>query len=170
MDDPACDPDRLRETLRRFDTVNRLVSGWDTVYRRHLRPLLRSLGMPARVLDLGCGDGALMAALRDEKQVDARGMELDQHGVAECVARGLSVMQGDADSDLADYPDAAFDYAILSQTLQTTHRPDLVLDHLLRIGRKAVMAGAAVLMGWQFTALAVGADGSVGLQVAILYR
>ena len=94
----------------------------------------------ARVLDIGCGDGALMAALRDGKQADARGMELDPHGVAECVARGLSVMQGDADTDLADYPDAAFDYAILSQTLQTTKRPDQVLDELLRVGRKAFVS------------------------------
>ena len=94
----------------------------------------------SRVLDIGCGDGALMAALRDDKQVDARGMELDSHDVAECVAKGLSVMQGDADTDLVDYPDAAFDYAILSQTLQTTKRPDQVLDELLRVGRKAFVS------------------------------
>lgn len=93
-----------------------------------------------RVLDIGCGDGALLAALRNEKQVDARGMELDPHGVAECVAKGLSVMQGDADSDLSDYPDATFDYAILSQTLQTTKRPDMVLDELLRVGRKGFVS------------------------------
>ncbi|MEQ1639774.1 MAG: methionine biosynthesis protein MetW, partial [Novosphingobium sp.] len=94
----------------------------------------------SRALDIGCGDGALMAALRDDSGVDARGMELDPLGVAECVAKGLSVMQGDADTDLADYPDAAFDYAILSQTLQTTKRPDLVLDELLRVGRKAFVS------------------------------
>lgn len=94
----------------------------------------------SRVLDVGCGDGALMAALRDERQVDARGLELDARNVAECVARGLSVMQGDADTDLGDYPDAAFDYAILSQTLQTTRRPDKVLDELLRIGRWAFVS------------------------------
>ena len=94
----------------------------------------------SRALDVGCGDGALMAALRDGKQVDARGLELDAQGVAECVARGLSVIQGDADTDLADYPDAAFDYAILSQTLQTTKRPDLVLEELLRVGRKAFVS------------------------------
>jgi len=67
----------------------------------------------ARVLDVGCGDGALMAALRDQKQVDARGMEIDRDNVAACVARGLSVIQGNADTDLADYPDMAFDYAVL---------------------------------------------------------
>ena len=89
----------------------------------------------ARVLDVGCGDGALMAELRDQRQVDARGLELDAHNVAECVARGLSVIQGDADADLAYYPDASFDYVILSQTLQTTKRPDLVLGELLRVGR-----------------------------------
>ena len=111
---------------------------------KQLRPdlaiIAANVAPGARVLDIGCGDGALMAALRDGKQVDARGMELDPHGVAECVARGLSVMQGDADTDLADYPDAAFDYAILSQTLQTTKRPDQVLDELLRVGRKAFVS------------------------------
>lgn len=93
-----------------------------------------------RVLDVGCGDGALMAALRDDKGVDARGLEIDPTNVAAAVARGLSVIQGDADTELADYPAGAFDYAVLSQTLQTTHRPDRVLDELLRIGRKAFVS------------------------------
>ena len=94
----------------------------------------------ARVLDVGCGDGALMAALRDTKQVDARGLELDAGNVAAAVSRGLSVIQGDAYIELAEYPDASFDYAILSQTLQTARRPDVVLDHLLRIGRRAFVS------------------------------
>jgi methionine biosynthesis protein MetW len=94
----------------------------------------------ARVLDVGCGTGELLAALRDAKGCDARGMEIDAANVAAAMARGLSVIQGDADSDLADYPDAAFDYAILSQTLQTTVRPDLVVDQLLRIGRRAFVS------------------------------
>ena len=94
----------------------------------------------SRVLDIGCGDGALMAALRDERGVDARGLELDSVNVAAAVGRGLSVGQGDADADLAAYPDASFDYAILSQTLQTTRSPHLVLDELLRIGRKAFVS------------------------------
>ncbi|NBC36686.1 methionine biosynthesis protein MetW [Novosphingobium sp. FSY-8] len=94
----------------------------------------------SRVLDVGCGDGTLMAALRDERGCDARGLELDAHNVAECVGRGLSAIQGDADTDLELYPDASFDYAILSQTLQTTKHPDRVLDELLRIGRRAFVS------------------------------
>ncbi|TPG52703.1 methionine biosynthesis protein MetW [Sphingomonas glacialis] len=93
-----------------------------------------------RILDVGCGDGALMAALRDTKRVDARGLELDAGNVAAAVSRGLSVIQGDADVDLAEYPQASFDYAILSQTLQTAKRPDVVLDHLLRVGRQAFVS------------------------------
>ena len=94
----------------------------------------------ARVLDVGCGDGALMAALRDRSGVDARGLELSAANVAAAVGRGLAVVQGDADTDLAGYPDASFDYAILSQTLQTARAPDVVLDHLLRIGRRAFVS------------------------------
>ena len=94
----------------------------------------------SRVLDIGCGDGALMAALRDGQGVDARGLEIDPANVAAAVVRGLSVVQGDADRDLAAYPDASFDYAILSQTLQTTRGPHLVLDDLLRIGRRAFVS------------------------------
>ena len=108
--------------------------------RPDLAVIAANVAPGSRVLDVGCGDGALMAALRDERGVDARGMELDPHDVAECVAKGLSVMQGDADTDLVDYPDAGFDYAILSQTLQTTKRPDKVLDELLRVGRKAFVS------------------------------
>lgn len=108
--------------------------------RPDLAIIAREVAPGARVLDVGCGDGTLLRALRDEKQVDARGMELDRDNVTACVAAGLSVIQGNADTDLADYPDAAFDYAILSQTLQTTMRPDLVMDELLRIGRMAFVS------------------------------
>ncbi|MDE2411582.1 MAG: methionine biosynthesis protein MetW [Sphingomonadales bacterium] len=111
-----------------------------TLLRPDLDLIAANVAPGSRALDVGCGDGALMAALRDHRQCDARGMELDPHNVAECVARGLSVIQGDADTDLADYPDAGFDYAILSQTLQTTKRPDQVLDELLRIGRRAFVS------------------------------
>jgi methionine biosynthesis protein MetW len=108
--------------------------------RPDLAIIAANIAPGSRVLDVGCGDGALMAALRADKQVDARGVELDAANVAAAVGRGLSVIQGDADMDLADYPADAFDYAILSQTLQTTRRPDRVLDELLRIGRKAFVS------------------------------
>ncbi|MFN3620161.1 methionine biosynthesis protein MetW [Sphingorhabdus sp.] len=111
-----------------------------TALRPDLAIIAREVRAKARILDVGCGDGLLMAALRDTKDVDARGMELDARDVATAVARGLSVVQGDADIDLANYPDKSFDYAILSQTLQTTKRPDLVLDHLVRIGREAFVS------------------------------
>ncbi len=94
----------------------------------------------SRVLDIGCGDGQLLALLEATRDVDGRGMEISQKGVNECVALGLSVVQGDADRDLADYPDNAFDYVILSQTLQATHRPRFVLEEMLRIGRKAIVS------------------------------
>jgi len=108
--------------------------------RPDLAVIAANVAPGSRVLDIGCGDGELMAALRDKKQVDARGLELDAGDVASAVARGLSVVQGDADTDLADYPDDSFDYAILSQTLQTTRAPDVVLEHLLRIGRHAFVS------------------------------
>ncbi len=108
--------------------------------RPDLQIIADNVSPSARVLDVGCGNGDLMAALRDDKGCDARGMEIDPANVSSAMMRGLSVIQGDADVDLADYPDAAFDYAILSQTLQTTVRPDLVLDQLLRVGRKAFVS------------------------------
>jgi methionine biosynthesis protein MetW len=94
----------------------------------------------SRVLDIGCGDGTLLALLRDRRRADARGIEISREGVSECLAKGLPVIQGDADADLADYPDDAFDYVILSQTLQTTRQPRVVLEHLLRIGHRAIVS------------------------------
>jgi methionine biosynthesis protein MetW len=93
----------------------------------------------ARVLDVGCGDGELLRLL-ETRGVDGRGIELSREGVNECVAKGLAVIQGDADTDLADYPNDAFDYVILSQTLQATRHPRFVLEHMLRIGRHAVVS------------------------------
>ncbi len=94
----------------------------------------------SRVLDIGCGDGDLLAYLSRFKQVDGRGLELSMAGVNRCVRNGLSVVQGDADKDLKDYPSEAFDYAVLSQTLQATHRPKEVLEHLSRIGRRTIVS------------------------------
>ena len=94
----------------------------------------------AKVLDVGCGDGELLRLLAETRGVDGRGIELSREGVNECVAKGLAVIQGDADTDLADYPDDAFDYVILSQTLQATRHPRLVLEHMLRIGRRAIVS------------------------------
>ena len=94
----------------------------------------------SRVLDVGCGDGSLLALLRDTRGVDGRGIELSREGVSACLAKGLPVIQGDADTDLADYPDDSFDYVVLTQTIQATRRPRVVLEHLLRIGRRAVVS------------------------------
>src|ERR671911_2995898 len=94
----------------------------------------------ARVLDVGCGDGELLRLLAETRGVDGRGIELSREGVNQCVAKGLAVIQGDADTDLADYPNDAFDYVILSQTLQATRQPRAVLEHMLRIGRRAIVS------------------------------
>ena len=94
----------------------------------------------AKVLDVGCGDGELLRLLSETRGVDGRGIELSREGVNEGVAKGLAVIQGDADTDLVNYPDDAFDYVILSQTLQATRRPRVVIEHMLRIGRHAVVS------------------------------
>ena len=93
-----------------------------------------------RVLDLGCGDGELLEWLAENKDVDARGVEISGAKVQRAIARGVSVYQGDIDQGLADYPDSAFDYVILSQTLQETYRPRKVLREMLRVGRRVIVA------------------------------
>lgn len=109
-----------------------------------LRPdlqLIADLVAPnTRVLDVGCSDGALLAYLASTKNVDARGIELSQEGVKECVSRGLAVVQGDAESDLHLYPDGAFDYVVLSQTIQAMQRPRELLQEMLRIGRHCIVS------------------------------
>jgi len=92
------------------------------------------------VLDVGCGEGELLDHLARAKSVDGRGIELSQSGVNACVRHGLSVIQGDADSDLAAYPSGSFDYVVLSQTLQATRNPRVVIEHLVRIGRRAIVS------------------------------
>ena len=94
----------------------------------------------SRVLDVGCGNGELLNLLKRTKMIDGRGLEISQEGVNLCVSKGLSVVQGDADHDLINYPDDAFDFAILSQTVQATSRPKHVVEQLLRIGRRAIVS------------------------------
>ena len=113
-------------------------------HRRVIRidlQLIADMVVPgSRVLDVGCGDGSLLDYLLHEKNVDGRGIELSMDGVNACVSQGLSVIQGDADKDLFDYPNSAFDYVILSQTLQATMAPREVLENLLRIGKRAIVS------------------------------
>ena len=111
-----------------------------TIIREDFREILRLVRPGSRVLDVGCGEGALLDLLAHEKQIDGRGLELSASGVAACMARGLSVVQGDADQDLDHFPDRSFDYAVLSQTLQATRHPRVVLEHMLRIGRRAIVS------------------------------
>jgi methionine biosynthesis protein MetW len=108
--------------------------------RRDLRLIAEMVEPGARVLDIGCGDGALLAYLTRRKGVDGRGIELSQSGVNACVGHGLSVIQGDADRDLDAYPAGAFDVVVLSQTLQATREPRRVLEALVRIGRRAIVS------------------------------
>lgn len=94
----------------------------------------------SRILDIGCGDGELMAWLMCNKQVDARGLEIDPQHLSQCLARGVSVLQGDANEDLTYYPSHSVDYAILGHTLQRMSRPDETLKQLVRIGKYAIVS------------------------------
>jgi len=119
------------------------VNGSPTLAPATLRPDLQFVAdliePGSRVLDVGCGDGALLHYLSSERGVDGRGIELSQAGVNICVSHGLSVVQGNADTDLADYPDDAFDYVVLSRTLQATRNPRDVLAQLVRIARHTIV-------------------------------
>ena len=92
-----------------------------------------------RVLDVGCGDGTLMKFLKDNKNIDCRGMEISKNKVQKCIEKGLTVIEGNAERDLIQFPDKSFDYAILSQTLQAFLNPELVINELLRVGKKAIV-------------------------------
>ena len=108
--------------------------------RRDLKLIADLVAPGSRVLDIGCGEGELLAYLTRTKEVDGRGMEISQAGVNACVRNGLSVIQGDADNDLEAYPTGAFDYVVLSQTLQATRHPRQVVESLARIGRRAIVS------------------------------
>jgi len=92
-----------------------------------------------RVLDVGCGDGTLMKYLKDEKYVDTRGLEISKKNVQDCTSKGLSVIEGNAEKDLHQFPNLSFDYVILSQTLQAFYNPEKVIDDLLRVANKAIV-------------------------------
>jgi len=108
--------------------------------RRDLAAIADMIPAGMRVLDIGCGDGSLLEYLVRARNVDGRGLELSQQNVNQCVTRGLSVVQGDADTDLSEYPSGIFDIVILSQTIQATRRPDYVLRELLRIGKHCIVS------------------------------
>ncbi len=108
--------------------------------REDFREILRLVRPGSRVLDVGCGEGELLEMLAADKQVDGRGLEISAEGVSACLSRGLAVVQGDADSDLDYFPAAAFDYAVLSQTLPQMRNPRHVLNELLRIAERAIVS------------------------------
>jgi len=108
--------------------------------REDFREIARLVRPGSRVLDVGCGEGTLLEMLTREKQIDGRGLEISPEGVSACLARGLAVVQGDADRDLDDFLAASFDYVILSQTLQAVLRPRHVLGELLRVGERAIVS------------------------------
>ncbi len=108
--------------------------------REDFKEILRLVRPGARVLDVGCGEGELLELLTREKGVDGQGLEISSAGVSACLARGLAVVQGDGDRDLDHFPTQAFDYAILSKTLQQMREPRHVLNELLRIADRAVVS------------------------------
>ncbi len=101
--------------------------------------IVRLIPEKCKVLDLGCGDGALLEELKMKRNVTGRGIEISEIGVKQCIGRGLTVFQGDIDEGLRDFPDKSFDFVILNQTLQAVKKPDLVLSEMLRVGRKGVV-------------------------------
>jgi methionine biosynthesis protein MetW len=92
-----------------------------------------------RVLDVGCGDGTLIEFLKDDKKIDIRGIEISKNNVQKCIGKGLTVIEGDAEKDLTQFPDGSFDFVILSQTLQAFLNPEKVISELLRVGKKAIV-------------------------------
>jgi methionine biosynthesis protein MetW len=98
------------------------------------------LPFQSRVLDVGCGDGTLIESLIKDKKIDARGIELGENNVKECISKGLSVIEGNAETELSQFPDKAFDFVILSQTLQAFYQPENVLEQLLRIGHRVIIS------------------------------
>jgi methionine biosynthesis protein MetW len=116
------------------------MNNTDTFSRLDLAHIAGMIPEGATVLDVGCGDGDLLALLRDTRDVHGRGLEISREGVSACVAKGLSVVQGNADDDLKEYPTHAFDYIILTRTIQAMNRPDLAIQEALRVGKRVIVS------------------------------
>ena len=112
----------------------------DLKMKKEFKVIADLLPNNTRVLDVGCGDGSLMNLLKKEKNVEVRGLELNQENVQECIHKGLPVIQGNAETELHQFPDKSFDYVVLSQTLQAFYEPEKVLRNLLRIGKSVVIS------------------------------
>ena len=108
--------------------------------KNEFKIIINLLPTQSRVLDVGCGDGTLIEALFKQKDIDGRGIELEENKVKQCISKGLSVIQGNAETELGQFPDKAFDFVILSQTLQAFYQPENVLNELLRIGKKVIIS------------------------------
>ena len=112
----------------------------DLKMKKEFKVIADLLPNNTRVLDVGCGDGSLIRLLNEEKQIEVRGLELNQENVQECIHKGLPVIQGNAETELHQFPDKSFDYVVLSQTLQAFYEPEKVLRNLLRIGKSVVIS------------------------------
>ncbi len=108
--------------------------------KREFEIIAELLPKNSRVLDVGCGDGTLMKLLSKEKNIDVRGLEIKEENVEICISKGLSVIEGNAETELGQFPDKSFDFVILSQTLQAFYNPVTVLEHLLRIGKSSIVS------------------------------
>ena len=108
--------------------------------KREFEIIAELLPENSRVLDVGCGDGTLIKYLSEEKNIDVRGLELNEENVEICISKGLSVIEGNAETELGQFPDKSFDFVILSQTLQAFYSPVTVLEHLLRIGKASIVS------------------------------
>ena len=108
--------------------------------KNEFKVIANLLPQNTRVLDVGCGDGSLMSLLEKEKGIEVRGLEIDQTNVQKCIHKGLSVIQGNAETELHQFPEQSFDYVVLSQTLQAFYDPSKVMDELLRIGKSVIVS------------------------------
>ena len=108
--------------------------------KKEFKVIADLLPVNIRVLDVGCGDGSLMNFLKEQKNIEVRGLELSQDNVQQCIRKGLPVIQGNAETELHQFPDQSFDYVILSQTLQAFYEPEKVLKNLLRIGKSVIVS------------------------------